>query len=287
MSTIEVDVAVCTYNSEKYLDACLGSIRRNVPYNRLVIVDHYSTDKTVKIAKKYGAEIYFENIGLGYARQLAIEHSSAPFLLFVDSDVVFYDDVWFKESIKIFKNESMKAGAIGVDTPVRYSDWRQKYNEFWFKYAPTITRKKHFHNVYFLRRKAIEGIKIPSFLGAYEHNFIKRYVKRKGWKVYIVDGNGIHYYDFPEWKGAWLGAGARLFGEINVKNLPYMLFRRVFTAPLKALPPAIAHNDPAIILHNSIYWFRFLKGWLKTRKIYNAKTKNSNDYCQSNSDIYQ
>jgi len=52
----------------------------------------------------------------------------------------------------------------------------------------------------------------------------------------------------------------KLFREINVKNLPYVLSRRVLTAPLKALPPAIAYKDSSIMIHNSIYWFRFLKG---------------------------
>lgn len=76
--SIKVDVAVCTYQSEKYLNQCLMSIQKTVPFHKLIVVDHYSTDKTIEIARKYDAEIYFENIGLGHARQVAIEHSNAP-----------------------------------------------------------------------------------------------------------------------------------------------------------------------------------------------------------------
>ncbi len=259
---MDVDVAVCTYNSEKYLDECLKSIRQYVPFKRLIVIDHYSTDKTVQIAKKHGAEIYFENVGLGYARQLAIDISNAEFILFVDSDVVFYDGLWFKKCVKLFENERLRIGAIGLDTPVKYPDWRAKYNEFWWKNVPKI-KKNYFHNVYFLRRKAIEGIKIPDYLGAFEHIYIKKYVEKKGWKVRVIQANGMHYYDFPDWKGAWLGAGARMFGSERVWHLPYILIRRIFTAPLKAIPPAIAFNDPSIIIHNSRYWFSYLLGWLK------------------------
>lgn len=259
---IKVDVAVCTYNSEKYLDLCLQSVCNFIPFNRLIIVDHYSTDRTIEIAKKYGGEIYFENIGVGYARQLAIECSDAPFLLFVDSDVVFYDDVWFKDCVKLFKNEKLKIGAIGVDTSAKLPDWRMKYVRFWWGNFP-FTQKTYFHNVYFLRREAIKGIKIPHFLGAFEHIYIKKYVESRGWNVKVIQGNGVHYYDFPDWKGAWIGAGERVFGHTKIKNLPIMVIKKVLAAPLKALPPAIAYNDPAIIFHNSRYWFRYLMGWLK------------------------
>jgi glycosyltransferase involved in cell wall biosynthesis len=262
---IKVDVAVCTYQSEKYLDECLTSIENMVPFNKLIVVDHYSTDKTVEIAKKHKAEIYFENVSIGYARQVAIEHSKAPFILFVDSDVVFYDDNWFKSAIGLFKDEKKKVGAIGIEIPARLPPWRRKYVDFWWKTVPQI-RTPSFSNVYFLRRQAIKGIKIPDCLGAYEHVFIRSYVAKKGWKIYVIQGNGLHYYDYPDWKGAWLGAGSRVFGDEKVKDLPKMLIRRVLTACLKAVPPAIAHNDPSIILHNTLYWFRYLKGWLKPDK---------------------
>lgn len=267
---IKVDVAVCTYNSQRYLDECLRSITKFVPLNRLIVVDHFSTDRTVEIAKKYGAEVIFENVGLGYARQLAIERSDAPYILFVDSDVVFYDGLWFKECVKLFKNERLKIGAIGVDTPVKLPDWRKKYVEFWWKNIPS-TKKKYFHNVYFLRREAIHGIRIPAHLGAFEHVYIKSHIERDGWNTYVVHGNGIHHYDFPDWKGAWLGAGERIFGFTKIKHLPNAVVRKVLAAPLKAIPPAVAYNDPTIILQNTKYWFRYLKGWLKPNKYITLK----------------
>ncbi|MEM3874845.1 MAG: glycosyltransferase family 2 protein [Candidatus Bathyarchaeia archaeon] len=256
-----MDVAVCTYQSEKYLDECLTSIENTVPFKKLIVVDHYSTDKTIEIAKKHKAEIYFESVSLGYARQIAIEHSNAPFILFVDSDVVFYDDKWFKSAVELFKNDE-NVGAIGIELPAKLPPWRRKYVNFWWKTVPQI-RKRSFANVYFLRRKAIEGIKIPYQLGAYEHVFIRNYVAKRGWKIYVIPGNGLHYYDYPEWKSAWLGAGSRFFGDEKVVDLPKMLIRRILTAFLKAVPPAIVHNDPSIIINNTLYWFRYLKGWLK------------------------
>lgn len=191
-------------------------------------------------------------------------HSNAPFILFVDSDVIFYDDEWFKASEELFNDEQRKVGAIGIETPARLPSWRQKYVDFWWKTVPQI-RTPSFSNVYFLRRKAIEGIKIPNQLRAYEHVFIRKYVEQKGWKVYVIQANGLHYYDYPDWKGAWLGAGSRVFGDEKIRDLPRMLVRRILTACFKAIPPALAYNDPSIIFHNTLYWFRYLKGWLKPK----------------------
>ena len=52
-----VDVVVCTYNSEQHLDACLTSIKQNVPYNNIYIIDKYSVDDTRKIALKHGCRL--------------------------------------------------------------------------------------------------------------------------------------------------------------------------------------------------------------------------------------
>lgn len=185
----------------------------------------------------------------------------------MDSDVVFSGDEWFKASVELFNEDQRKVGAIGVEVLARLPPWRQKYVNFWWKTVPQI-RTPSFSNVYFLRGKAIERIKIPNQLGAYEHVFIQKYVghvEQKGWKVYVIQANGLHYYDYPDWKSVWLGAGFRVFRDEKIKDLPRMLARRVLTAPLKVIPPALAYNDPSIIFHNTLYWFRYLKGWLKPK----------------------
>lgn len=260
----EVDVAVCTYQSEKYLDECLASIVKYVPFNRLMVVDRYSTDRTAEIAKKHHAEIYFENVGLGHARQVAIRHSKTPLLLFVDSDVAFHDDKWFHEAVSLLTGKD-KVGAVGVWTPTRLPPWRQKYVDYWWKNVPAV-KAFGFSNVYFLLRKAIEGIKIPNQLGAYEQVYIRRYVQKLGYKVVVIEGNGIHYYELPDDKGAWLGAGSRVYGDERVQHLPKMLIRRILSAPLKAIPPAVAYRDPKIVLGNTRYWLKYLKGWLQPSK---------------------
>jgi glycosyltransferase involved in cell wall biosynthesis len=260
---MKVDVTVCTYQSEKYLDQCLTSIEKTVPVNKLIIVDHYSTDRTVEIAEKHNARIYFENVGLAYARQIAISHVDTPIFFFADSDVVLHERDWFPKAVSLF-DEKGKVGAVGIWTPSRLPPWRQKYVDYWWKNVPA-KRDYGFVNAYLILKKAIEGIKIPSHLDAYEHVYIKSYIEKRGWTTTVIPVSGMHYYDFPDDKAAWLGAGSRVYAN-DIGSLPNMLIKKILTAPLKAIPPALAYNDPSIIISNTQYWLRYLKGWLQHDK---------------------
>ena len=53
-----VSVVIPTYNSERTLEKCLKSIVDQTYKNiEIIIVDKFSEDKTVEIAKSYGARI--------------------------------------------------------------------------------------------------------------------------------------------------------------------------------------------------------------------------------------
>ena len=53
-----VSVVIPTYNSEKTLEKCLKSIMDQTFKNiEIIVVDRFSEDRTVEIAKRYGARI--------------------------------------------------------------------------------------------------------------------------------------------------------------------------------------------------------------------------------------
>jgi len=267
---VRIDVVVCTYQSEKYLDECLTSIEKSVPINRLIIIDHYSTDKTIEIAKKHNAEIHFENVGLGYARQMAINLVKTPIFMFVDSDVVFHNYDWFSKAVSLI-DEKRKIGAVVVYTGPPTNFLRTKYANFWCKWVPAL-KKVSFHTYSTLMlKKAVKGIKIPSILGVNENLYIRSYMEKHGWTHIVIEASGIHYVTYVEKKGAWFGAGDRILHGFHALSLFHLLIRRVFTAPLKAIPPAIAMKNPEIILWNTRFWLKYLKGWLQPEKYVKMK----------------
>ena len=86
-----ISVLLPVYNSEKYIEETLDSILMQDYDNfELIIVNDGSTDKTFDIISRYKDEritlINQENRGVGYTRNRLIALSSAPLILFVDSD---------------------------------------------------------------------------------------------------------------------------------------------------------------------------------------------------------
>lgn len=83
-----VSVSIPTFNSEKTIDKCLKAVV-NQTYSpiEIILVDAYSTDRTVDIAKKYGAEVYFTK-GLTAQRFKCIQESNGEYVLLLDSDQV-------------------------------------------------------------------------------------------------------------------------------------------------------------------------------------------------------
>jgi len=81
----QVSCVIHTYNSEKYLKECLSSVKW---CDEIVIVDMYSTDKTLEIAKEYGSKIYMhENVGYADpARAFGLSKCSYDWVLALDSD---------------------------------------------------------------------------------------------------------------------------------------------------------------------------------------------------------
>ena len=82
---MRISVLINTFNEEKNIRNCLETVKWA---DEIIIVDMYSEDKTVEIAKEYTDKIYFfERIGYADpARQFALERATNDWVLVVDAD---------------------------------------------------------------------------------------------------------------------------------------------------------------------------------------------------------
>ena len=80
-----ISVVIHTYNSERYLERCLESVK---DADEIIICDMYSTDRTIDIAKKFNCKIvYHENVGYAEpARNFANSQVTSDYFLILDSD---------------------------------------------------------------------------------------------------------------------------------------------------------------------------------------------------------
>jgi glycosyltransferase involved in cell wall biosynthesis/predicted Zn-dependent protease len=81
-----LSVCVIAKNEERFLAQCLKSVQGLSP--QLIVVDTGSTDRTVAIAREFGAEIYTFPWGDNFAaaRNAALEHATGDWVLMLDAD---------------------------------------------------------------------------------------------------------------------------------------------------------------------------------------------------------
>ncbi len=100
-----LSVVLATYNEERNLEACLNSLKEIA--DEIVIVDGTSSDKTVEIAKKFGAKIKITTNKPNFHinKQMAIDMASKDWILQMDADEHVSKEM-IDEIKEILKNDS-------------------------------------------------------------------------------------------------------------------------------------------------------------------------------------
>lgn len=223
----EIDVVMLTKNSERVLNECLQSVYENVPVKRLIVVDGFSTDNTLRILeeynKRYGnVKVIMAKGTRGEAREKGIREVRTDWFMFIDSDVVLCKN-WFK---KASRNMREDVGAIwGVDIPTEIK------NEFLktllqHMEARVFDIRGGCHDI-LIRRDTVKDIKIPSFLHTLEDAYIKEWIEAKNYKVVIsYDAYCKHYKNV----GGLLSKENRLSTVSELKNVRFVKERLIYAA---------------------------------------------------------
>ena len=85
--SLDLTAVILTYNEEKHIERCILSLKKIA--KKIVIVDSYSKDKTIKVARKYNVKIY-KNKFLNHSQQVNWALSNIRFktkwILRIDAD---------------------------------------------------------------------------------------------------------------------------------------------------------------------------------------------------------
>jgi glycosyltransferase involved in cell wall biosynthesis len=189
-----------TKNSERLLRECLESVYRNVPVNKLIVVDGYSTDETLKILEEF--ENKYENVVLiqdsgtrGRARQIAIQRVETEWFMFVDSDVILCDD-WFQKASKLMKADVGAVWGMEIWSVLKNMRVLSLFQKITMK---IFERRGGTHDL-LVRHKALEGINIPYNLHTYEDAYIRSWIRKNGYKVIpVYDPYCLHYRPENVW----------------------------------------------------------------------------------------
>lgn len=109
-----ISIILPTFNEEKRIEKCLTSIRKqNYPKNKieLIVVDDRSKDKTVEIARVFGAKVISSGTHhIERSKSLGLEKALNEYIFFIDADNVLTSDNWFRDCIKIFNKNREVVG---------------------------------------------------------------------------------------------------------------------------------------------------------------------------------
>ena len=94
---VELFVGVTTWNSEMFLEDCLASIRRTTDPKtaRIGVVDNVSTDRSVEIARDFGAQVHVERCSQSIALNRLLDMSDGRRTLLLHSDVILLSPRWY------------------------------------------------------------------------------------------------------------------------------------------------------------------------------------------------
>lgn len=111
----KISVIIPAYNEEKYIEACLESLKnQNIDKSlyEIVVVDNASTDNTSKIAQKTGARVVVEpKKGNAYARDRGVKETKGEIVAFSDADTILPKN-WLSSMLTRYR-EDPKLDAIG------------------------------------------------------------------------------------------------------------------------------------------------------------------------------
>lgn len=184
-----IDVVMLTKNSEYLLDRCLKSIYAYVPVKRLIVVDGFSTDNTLKIIdkfnKKYGnVKIITEKGTRARAREIGIKEVKTEWFMFADSDIILCKD-WSNKAEKLIDKNVGAIWGLNIDVISNVK------NKLFLKSLAIVARecfnlRGGMHDT-LIKHELVKDIRIPEQLHAYEDAYIINWIRKKGYKVIVGD----------------------------------------------------------------------------------------------------
>tara|TARA_B100000575_G_scaffold294518_1_gene311019 strand:- start:431 stop:1795 length:1365 start_codon:yes stop_codon:yes gene_type:complete len=117
-----VSIIIRTKNEEKYIKQCIEKIKiQNFKSFEIIIVDNYSTDLTVKKAKKHCHKIIkIKKFSPGKAINEGIKVSRGSIIVVLSAHCIPVNNNWLKNLINDLKDKKV-AGVYGRQEPMKYT----------------------------------------------------------------------------------------------------------------------------------------------------------------------
>ena len=205
---MRISVVIPTYNEEAHLGECLQALREGSRKpNEIIIADGMSNDRTVAVAKEYGANVVMnEKRHAAGGRNAGIAVATGDVIAFLDADCV-PDRDWLKEVERAFEAENID----GLGTFIEPAPTDNIYEEFW-GHLSLEEERSYGSQAYYITEKSMKTAFITASC-AYRRELL---IRLTGFSDYFA--NNAEDIDLC-WRA--LDAGAKLKYEPRAKIIAH------------------------------------------------------------------
>lgn len=121
-------IIIVAHNEEKALARCLQSLKKQCGSRKnieIIVVDDNSSDNTIKMAKKAGANVFPQkkSMGISFCRNLGTKKAKGKYVIFLDAHVYLTEKNSFKIIEDYFKAFPKVVGISGFYKSFRKNDY--------------------------------------------------------------------------------------------------------------------------------------------------------------------
>ena len=124
LSLSKISIIIRTYNEERWIAHCLGSIfSQDFDNFEVIIVDNNSSDHTVEVAKRYPVKtvVNIDKFIPGKAINDGIRASTGKYIVCISAHCIPKNKQWLRNLHDNFKNNQKLAGVYGRQLPLSYT----------------------------------------------------------------------------------------------------------------------------------------------------------------------
>lgn len=234
-----VSIVITTKNEEAVIETLLNSIKKQTFKDfETILIDNNSTDKTVQIAKKFGAIVYNKGPERSVQRNFGVGKAKGKYAIILDADMKLTKNVLKESVVEFNKNMDIKALVIP----------EKSYGTgFWVKF-------KIFEREFYVGDETIEAARF----------FEKSTFKKFG--GYDINITGPEDYDLPLRiikSGEKLGRIKSYIYHNEKRFSPISSAKKKFYYASRAGAYAKRHPEMKLIQGNMIFRPIFFKNWKK------------------------
>lgn len=118
-----ISVIVTTKNEEKNIKKCLSSITKQTYKNyEIIVVDNYSSDRTVEISKKYTPFIFIKGPERSSQRNYGASKAKGEYVCFIDADMQLANDI-LSSCVEVVNKDTHIGSIILPEKSIGKSFW--------------------------------------------------------------------------------------------------------------------------------------------------------------------